>query len=295
MLLAMTHSTAAATRHTPRQQPEQIVAAGARATTRAARRDAVERAVRVMHERFAEPLAHEQMAQAALLSQYHFNRVFRLVTGVSPGRFLTAVRMAEAKRLLLTTRMLVTEVCFAVGFESLGTFTTRFGQFVGLAPQQLRSLIEVHGDSSLELLVTTDEPKSGSGLRGRLEAPAGVDCFALVGLFPTALPQCLPTACTAVWAPGSFAIEPVKRGVYSVFALGFPMARTVLDAMLSDSSRLLVSRWHRPVCVADGEPQGTMVLRMHPPSAIDPPVVLAAPLLAASAQYGRTERRPVLV
>ena len=68
------------------------------------------------------------------LTPYHFARIFRNVTGIPPGEFLTAVRLERTKQLLLDTDLGVAEVCFEVGYESVGTFATRFKDLVGLPP-----------------------------------------------------------------------------------------------------------------------------------------------------------------
>jgi hypothetical protein len=204
--------------------------------------------------------------------------------------------MAQAKRLLLTTQMRVTEVCFAVGFESLGTFTTGFGRVVGLSPQRLRHLCLRHGDNPLAQVAACGVPAPASTVHGLVTAPPGVDCFALVGLFPAGLPQGLPMSCTALWAPGSFKIGPVRPGIYTLFGLGYPGARSVLDAMLTEPTELLVRRWPRPIRIEQGQRQsGTVVLALQPPANIDPPVVLAAPVLAASAQQERSEHDEVVL
>src|ERR687886_731437 len=109
-----------------------------RPVTTAARLDAVERVVREMRARLGSPFGLDDMAHVAHLSPYHFNRVFRSVTGVPPGRFHAAVRMDAAKRLLLTTDLRVTDVCLEVGYRSLGTFTTQFRELVGVSPRELR-------------------------------------------------------------------------------------------------------------------------------------------------------------
>jgi AraC family transcriptional regulator len=94
---------------------------------------AVERVLATMRERLDEDLTLHVMADVARLSPYHFTRVFRHVTGIPPCEFLTALRLQEAKRLLLTTGLSVTDVCFEVGYSSLGTFTTRFTHLIGPA------------------------------------------------------------------------------------------------------------------------------------------------------------------
>ena len=64
-------------------------------------------------------------------SPFHFSRPFRASTGLSPGQFLTGVRMDTAKRLLLADRDAVVDIATAVGFDSLSSFTRRFRAAVG--------------------------------------------------------------------------------------------------------------------------------------------------------------------
>ena len=66
---------------------------------------AVEGAVACMRERFGDPLTITDLAENAALSRFDFSRLFRQETGVSPGRFLAAVRIGEAKKLIDTTAM----------------------------------------------------------------------------------------------------------------------------------------------------------------------------------------------
>ncbi len=103
---------------------------------------AVERVIAAMHRHEDGALYLHTMAEMANLSPYHFARTFREVTGIPPGEFLTAVRLERAKRLLLGTEIGVAEVCFEVGYESVGTFATRFKDLVGLSPGRMRRLPE---------------------------------------------------------------------------------------------------------------------------------------------------------
>src|ERR1700760_4201675 len=105
---------------------------GCRKYTIASRGRPAERVILSMRECLDEPISLSDMADIACLSPYHFNRVFHQVTGLPPTKFLYALRLSTAKRLLLTTSLSVTDVCFEVGYNSLGTFTTRFTQLVGL-------------------------------------------------------------------------------------------------------------------------------------------------------------------
>jgi AraC family transcriptional regulator len=87
---------------------------------------------------FAEPVTLPEMARVACLSPNHFLRTFREAFGETPHQFLRARRLAEARRLLAQSEMPVTEVCLAVGFESLGSFSTLFAKRFGVSPVEYR-------------------------------------------------------------------------------------------------------------------------------------------------------------
>lgn len=108
----------------------------------ASRQRAVERVIAAMRERIDGALSLGAMAEIAHLSPFRFVRVFRGITGIPPGEFLGALRLERAKQLLLTTDLSVSEVCFEVGYNSLGTFATRFKQLVGVQLSRMRSLPE---------------------------------------------------------------------------------------------------------------------------------------------------------
>lgn len=102
--------------------------------------DAVKRAILSMSGRLAEQITVDDLAHTAQFSKFHFTRIFRRDTGVSPGRFLSAMRMAEARRLLTTTSMKVADISQRVGYASVGTFTTRFTAGAGIPPMRYRQL-----------------------------------------------------------------------------------------------------------------------------------------------------------
>ena len=78
-------------------------------------------------------------------SPFHFLRVFRVVTGTTPGRFLTALRMHAAKAALATTDRQVSSICFDVGYRSQSAFTTQFTKLVGIPPARFRRLVDAAG------------------------------------------------------------------------------------------------------------------------------------------------------
>jgi transcriptional regulator GlxA family with amidase domain len=94
-------------------------------------RDAMDRA-------YAEPLDVAALARIAHVSPAHFIRTFRATFGETPHRYLQRRRVERAMYLLVQTDLPVTEVCYAVGFASLGTFSRTFREIVGESPSEHR-------------------------------------------------------------------------------------------------------------------------------------------------------------
>jgi AraC family transcriptional regulator len=88
---------------------------------------------------FDHPITLKDIARAAALSPNHLLRIFPQVYHQSPHQFLTSRRLAEAARLLSDTELPVTDVCFSVGFSSLGSFSSLFKRRFGLSPAQYRA------------------------------------------------------------------------------------------------------------------------------------------------------------
>ncbi|WP_405792365.1 helix-turn-helix transcriptional regulator [Streptomyces sp. NBC_01506] len=87
---------------------------------------------------YAEPLNLQALARGANMSVGHLSREFRRVYGESPYSYLMTRRIERAMTLLRRGDLSVTEVCFAVGSSSLGTFSTRFTELVGVPPSVYR-------------------------------------------------------------------------------------------------------------------------------------------------------------
>jgi AraC-like DNA-binding protein len=91
-----------------------------------------------MDREYERPLDVEALARDAHMSAGHFSRQFRLAYGESPYSYLMTRRIERAMALLRRGDMSVTEVCFEVGCSSLGTFSTRFSELVGVPPSVYR-------------------------------------------------------------------------------------------------------------------------------------------------------------
>lgn len=87
---------------------------------------------------YAEPLDLEALAGIAGVSKFHFHRLFTATYGVTPAVHLSQRRIERAQDLLRATNLTVTEVCTAVGFTSLGSFSGRFRQVVGESPREFQ-------------------------------------------------------------------------------------------------------------------------------------------------------------
>ncbi|MGV0743653.1 helix-turn-helix transcriptional regulator [Mycolicibacterium sp. XJ870] len=87
---------------------------------------------------YAQPLNVEALALGANMSAGHLSRQFKMAYGESPYSYLMTRRIERAMALLRRGDMSVTEVCFAVGCSSLGTFSTRFSELVGMPPSVYR-------------------------------------------------------------------------------------------------------------------------------------------------------------
>jgi AraC family transcriptional regulator len=250
---------------------------------------AVERVIAAMRRDEEVVLSLRTMGEMAHLSPYHFARTFRKVTGVAPGEFLTAVRLERAKRLLLSTDLSVAEVCFEVGYESLGTFTTRFRELVGLTPGGLRRLPE-------ELHEALDRCAG----RGRWPLPAGAEAgvvfrvcgsglggtLIFAGLFPTALPKGRPVAGEILEAPGAYRLAPVPDGCYHLMAAALPGSEGP-SSMLFPGDALRVGRAPAVVEVRGGRAPGRVDVELRPPRSTDPPVLVALPALLLERLSGR--------
>lgn len=92
------------------------------------------RARRLIDDRFDCPLNLDAISSAACFSRYHFIRLFKRAFNRTPHQYLTEKRIERAKELLVSSRLSVTDVCFEVGFQSLGSFSTLFHKRVGTSP-----------------------------------------------------------------------------------------------------------------------------------------------------------------
>lgn len=107
----------------------------------AAVRVRLERARALLEAQYTRPLDLDTLAKQAFYSRYHFLRAYRQAFGVTPHQHLTQVRLQAARHLLEDSDLPVTEVCLAVGFTSLGSFSALFKRHTGRSPDHWRRRI----------------------------------------------------------------------------------------------------------------------------------------------------------
>jgi AraC family transcriptional regulator len=199
----------------------------------------VERVISALRGRLDESISLREMAAIAYMSRYHFIRTFRQVTGVPPRRFLSALRVEAAIRMLLNGDNSVTDICLDVGYSSLGTFIRRFSAVFGISPMRLRMLRRLTTKDLLGLLAngTSDNASYAQPVvMGRVQAPSSFSGPIFIGLFSSAIPEGVPVACSINLQPGSYLVTSVPPGRYYVFALGLPWPDDMNDYFRYESA-----------------------------------------------------------
>lgn len=231
---------------------------------------AVDRAVNCIWERYSDQLSLADMARSAMLSRFHFARVFEKQTGVSPGRFLAAVRIYQAKRLLLLSSMSVGGVSSAVGYSSLGSFTSHFTDSVGISPSRFRHAS--HHDRVSTCGMLPDSPVPEDAAMGTVRLPEGYAVARVyVGIFDTRILQRRPRAATL--------LDVTSQRTQPYWLPGVPAGRWFLHAVaVADTDE--PEPWTRRHLLVGGGSQvkSTLgVITLRPRSLTDPPALLALP------------------
>jgi len=231
----------------------------------------IQRVINSIYENVGERITIDDMARIARFSKFHFTRLFQRMTGVSPGRFLSAVRLQEAKKLLLSTELSVTEISHRVGYSSVGTFSSRFKSSVGLPPSTYRDL---HGhvphipdDRRFRLHTAV--------VRGEISPPAeplddgGEPGPVFLGLFPDTIPQGQPASSAMLRRPGPFRLDRAPEGTWYLLAQS---VRAGEEDVLSPRPPLVAV--HGPVSVRPGRVISPLTLQLRPMCVLDPPILM---------------------
>jgi AraC family transcriptional regulator len=181
------------------------------------RRVGIQRAIDLMRTDLSVPLRLADLAKAAGMSEYHYTRIFHESTGLSPLRFLAALRLAKARDMLVSTDDRIVEIGLEVGYSSIGTFTRRFTELVGVSPMRLRQYSRAHA-----LPTSTIRRTAGAAICVRLlwpEEPRRASVGpALVAAFASPLPFGVPVACAIAKPGNALSLTGLGVGRYYLFA-----------------------------------------------------------------------------
>jgi AraC-like DNA-binding protein len=178
----------------------------------------IRQAVELMYRKYGEQLILDEMANAAFMSKFHFIRAFRDLIGVTPCRFLGAIRIQESKRLLRTTSMNVSDVAVRVGYCSTGSFTRHFSNSVECSPIQYRNKM-IGCRFAPSQAAETSGYDGGGAISGQLLAATSVTGFR-IGVFGTPIAEGRPAALVTADDSGVFTCGPIRPGVWYVHAIG---------------------------------------------------------------------------
>lgn len=229
----------------------------------------------------AEQVTVQDVADHVGYSPAHLARAFAHEFGVGPGQYLAAQRFHAAKQRLLVGEDPVVDVCAAVGFTSLTTFTRRFRQAVGIAPARFRELADLV--STHEQTPFTLGGETSGAIRVHWEMPPiGLrrPCLVWVGWYPAPVPFGMPAAGRLVTGTDQMQLSLCPRAPWLLAFAVDPDAEPAAHVAPSDP---LVARHPRPLTPSDDGAQVT--LRFGVPREGEAPLLSALPALRPSARH----------
>lgn len=254
---------------------------------------ATEQAIVYMKSHLEEEITSEQLAAHVGYSPYHFTRIFKSVTGISPRHYLSALRMESGKSALLKEPSLLVKVLLSIGFRSAGSFNTRFKQQVGVPPRAFRIRSEaltayMNQFEHRELSLPVPGKEAAPQITCRIEAPASFRGLIFVGLFPHPIPDQWPVAGTAL-AGGkrTCVFADVPSGTYYALAAGIPWSLRPKDYFVLDHA--IRGKYPSAIEVNDRTELG-VAIQLRNPLPYDPPIVVSLPQLLFEKKESNTAK-----
>jgi len=222
----------------------------------------------------------EELAEIAGCSVWHFVRIFQRVTNLSPMTYLSASRIEAAKRLLVTSDARIIDICYDVGYNSLGSFGKRFTKLVGMSPRQVRSAALEFDARKFrsQFRIATEWLGASGGVQLALTAPehAGDDFLVFSGLFPANVPTLMPVTCGLREGIGDVNMRLPKAGYYRVFAVAIPRCADREDIVLQDCT---LRGSGGAVCITKDTDQAFLTVDLQEPHLLGPPLLPILPLM----------------
>lgn len=244
----------------------------------------IDEVIAYIHQNIDEPLPLARLARYAAYSPYHFSRLFKERMGLSPLYYVSSLRLQKAKELLLDTNLSIRDIGLEIGQQSLGTFTTRFTERVGVTPAHFRnSMLQAdHYLRSLQKLNDWEDPaisgSQGATIEGTVRTEIPFEGVVLVGLFAKPIPEGLPLYGTLIPSSGTFRFTDVKPGIYYLMATSVSWGMQAKDFLLPQTTTLR-TRSKEPIIVTQYSRMMHKQVTLHVPRPDDPPILISLPLL----------------
>jgi AraC family transcriptional regulator len=230
-----------------------------------------------------EPLPLSRLASYAAYSPYHFTRIFKERMGLSPLYYVSSLRLQKAKELLLHTNLNVREIGLTIGQQSLGTFTSRFTERVGVTPSHFRNSTS-QADTHFQILqklndwrIAQPHLNQHARIEGTVRAAIPFEGVILIGLFAKPIPEGLPIYGTILSSLGDFCFAGVKPGTYYLMATSISWGMRAMDFLLPQTT--LRTRSKEPIIVEPYLSVPHQEVTLHVPYPDDPPILISLPLL----------------
>jgi AraC family transcriptional regulator len=236
-----------------------------------------------IHRHIYEPLPLSRLARHAGYSPFHFTRIFKKRMGLPPLYYVSSIRLQKAKDLLVRTELSVRDISLEIGQQSLGTFTTRFAERVGVTPSEFRNSRQ-QADKQLVSLQKLDDWREWDPsacrigtMEGNVQAEIPFHGVTLIGLFAKPIPEGLPLYGTLLLQMGGFRFTNIKPGIYYLMATSVSWNMRAVDYMLPYTT--LRARSREPIVVTSQAPIPFQEITLHVPRLDDPPILISLPLL----------------
>jgi AraC-like DNA-binding protein len=237
-----------------------------------------------IQSRLDEPLELNMLAKYAGYSPYHFARIFKARMGLPPLYYVSSLRLHRAKELLLHTNLSIRDISLEIGQQSLGTFTSRFTEKVGVTPSLFRNSRDIadnHLNSLKALESWYDLPVLTSPVgtvEGSISFEVPFEGVILIGLFAKPIPEGLPPYGTLISsAARRFRFTGVKPGTYYLLATSVSWGMRAADFLVPQTT--LRAKHKVPVVVGPNKSVPFQRVNMRVPHPDDPPILISLPLL----------------
>jgi AraC family transcriptional regulator len=243
----------------------------------------IDEVITYINEYIYEPLPLSRLARYAAYSPYHFTRIFKERMGLSPLYYVSSLRLQKAKELLLRTNLNVREIGLTIGQQSLGTFTSRFTDRVGVTPSNFRNSA-LQADNQFHILQKLNDWRIAqphlnpfARIEGTVRAAIPFEGVILIGLFAKPIPEGLPIYGTILSSLGDFCFTGVKPGTYYLMATSISWGMRAMDFLLPQTT--LRTRSKEPIIVEPYLSVPHQEVTLHVPYLDDPPILISLPLL----------------